>query len=55
MYENGKFIPPARNPNAPSEIKKRIAALKKQLRKERQIKDLLRKEQALKDQIKGGW
>lgn len=56
MYDqNGKFVPPAKNPNAPAAIKRRIVALKRQLAREKKVKDLLRKEQVLRDQIKGGW
>lgn len=44
-----------RDPNSPSAIKRRIASLRKQLRKklsrEKRIADLLRKEQILKDRL----
>lgn len=43
------------NLNTPAQIKRRIAALKKQIAKEQRIKELLRQEQLLIDQIKGGW
>jgi hypothetical protein len=56
MYDqNGKFVPTTKNSNAPAEIRKRIASLRKQLAREKKVKDLLRKEQALRDQIKGCW
>jgi len=46
---------PAKNPNAPAQIKKRIASLRKELSKKKRIERLLREEQRIKDQIKGGW
>lgn len=56
MYDqNGNFVPPAKNPNAPAEIRKRIARLRKQIAREKMVKNLLRKEQALEDRIRGGW
>lgn len=41
----------ARNPNAPAAIKRRIASLRKQIAKEKQIASLLQKEQMLRDRL----
>ena len=56
MYDQNKS-PLSRpvNPNAPAEIKRRIASLRKELSKKKRIERLLREEQRLRDQIKGGW
>lgn len=54
MNETSK--PRTRNPNAPAEIKRRIAKLKRELRAKRKIDNLLVVEQRLKDALKiAGW
>ena len=54
MNETSK--PRTRNPNAPAEIKRRIAKLKRDLRAKRKIDNLLQVEDRLRDALRlGGW
>lgn len=55
MIENNTKAKPC-NPNAPSQVRKRIASLRKKLAKKRHLDDLLRREQQLRDALRlGGW
>lgn len=49
MYDNR----PAKNPNTPTEIRKRIASLRKQIARNRRIESLLEQERELREQVKG--
>lgn len=49
--EQRKIVSAPRNPNTPSAIRRRNAALRKQISKARRIANLLRREQLLRDEL----